>query len=248
MAKKRNNESTSTLTLGTTEDTQIINSADLEAQEAELLNDIEKGSEEKKAEEKEEAPISEVSDLKETAIQPKKPRKQRHSRKATPVEITTSEAIAPTLDLSKEVTMVKETVEMTMNTMVAQFTAIKELTTGMNAQLEKMNTLIQEMSPTQSSNLEEWVKPQVQSQFITKFATAASLAAMLLSILSMSMAQSARQTILSASFKNNESLSIQANDSKETSNELALANKDTSNKKNSFTSNSKSLIPFKSKK
>jgi hypothetical protein len=139
------------------------------------------------------------------------------------------------LDLSKEVAIAKETVEITMNTMVAQFNTIKELTTGVNTQLEKMNTLIKEMSPTQSSNLEDLVKPPVNTQFITKFATAASLVAMLLSILSLSMSQSARQTVLSAS---------QQIAAKENANEIALANKEVT-KKNSFTGNLKALTPFR---
>ena len=230
MARKKNSESTSTLTLGTTEDTQIINSADLEAKEAELLNDKEEESEiSSEAESKKEAttenePKVELSKEAET-----KPKRQRRSRKSVNAQdILENQSQTASLDLSKEVVLAKESIELTMNAMVAQFTTIKELTTGVNAQLEKMNSLIKEMSPTQNPNLEELVKPQTNSQFITKFATAASLAAMLLSILSMSMSQSARQTILSASLNNRENSTAQTT---QPSNELALASKEVQFKK-----------------
>ena len=111
---------------------------------------------------------------------------------------------------------------------MAQFTKIKELTSGVNTQLEKMNALIKEMSPTQNPNLEELVKPQSNTQFITKFATAASLVAMLLSILSMSMSQSARQTLLSASIAPKENSSALNSTS---SQELAFSNKEIPSKK-----------------
>jgi hypothetical protein len=228
MPRKKNTESSPALTLGATEDTQIINSADLEAKEADLLSDQDPKEEPEAIEEGTKESISPATTSEEAE---NKPKRQRRSRKANPPELSANE----NLELSKEVAIAKETVEITMNTMVAQFNTIKELTTGVNAQLEKMNGLIKEMSPTQSSNLEELVKPQVSTQFITKFATAASLVAMLLSILSLSMSQSARQTVLSAS---------QQIAAKESSNEIALANKEAP-KKSSFTSNLKALTPFK---
>jgi len=245
MARKKNNDNNPALTLGTTEDTQIINSADLEAKEAELLSDSDEPKKEieKSPENQEKEITAEASQAAEAPAE--KPKRQRRSRKTAAVEITASDATAESLDLSKEVTIAKETVELTMNTVVAQFTTIKELTTHINSQLDRMNSLIKEMSPNQSGNLEELIKPQVNSQFITKFATAASLAAILLSILSMSMSQSARQTVLSASFKNNDNASIQAKDN---SNEIAFANREATNKKSSFVTNVKGLVPFKTKK
>ncbi|MFM8314985.1 MAG: hypothetical protein ACKOA8_11935, partial [Deltaproteobacteria bacterium] len=133
----------------------------------------------------------------------------------------------------QEVILAKETVEITMNTMVAQFSTIKELTAHVNTQLERMNLLIKDMSPTQSSNLEDLVKPPVNSQFITKFATAASLVAVLVSLLSMSMSQSARQTLLSASLNQNKEVSsAQAAPSfRESSNEIAFSGKESLAKK-----------------
>lgn len=247
MARKKNNENNSALTLGTTEDTQIINSADLEAKEAELLNDSDEPKKETEkspeTQDKEQEVSAEASPLAEAPVT--KPKRQRRSRKTAALELTTSDGTAESLDLSKEVTIAKEAVELTMKTMVAQFTTIKEITTQINSQLDRMNSLIKEMSPNQSGNLEELIKPQANSQFITKFATAASLAAILLSILSMSMSQSARQTVLSASFKNNDNASIQA---KENSNEIALANREATNKKSNFVTNIKGLVPFKTKK
>lgn len=248
MARKKNTENNPSLSLGTTEDTQIINSADLEAKEAELLNDSEETKESKeKTLETAESKATPETEPSAPETQVTKPKRQRRSRKTAAIEITASDATAESLDLSKEVTIAKETVEITMNTMVAQLTTIKDITTHLNANLEKMNSLIKEMSPTQSSNLEELIKPQPNSQFITKFATAASLAAVLLSILSMSMSQSARQTVLSASFKNNDSYSSQISPTKE-SHEIAFAGKETPAKKSNFTTNIKGLIPFKNKK
>jgi len=230
MPRKKNTESSPALTLGATEDTQVINSADLEAKEANLINDEEPQDEIKAQEDKSETKEA-VIPTANSEEEESKPKRQRRSRKPPTAEISATE----NLDLSKEVAIAKETVEITMNTMVAHFNTIKELTTGVNAQLEKMNTLIKEMSPTQSSNLEDLVKPPVNTQFITKFATAASLVAMLLSILSLSMSQSARQTVLSAS---------QQIAAKENANEIALANKEVT-KKNSFTGNLKALTPFR---
>jgi len=228
MARKKNNESTPTITLGTTEDTQVINSADLEATEAELLSDKEEDSqpeENAKAESSAEL-LVEKSETKESTP---KPRGQRRSRKSvTAQDIVALDANVAEMDLSKEVTLAKETVELTMNTMVAQFTAIKELTSSVNNQLEKMNSLIKEMSPNQSANLEELVKPQSNYNFITKFATAASLVAMLFSILSMSMSQSTRQTLLSADLDNKEINLVQSIASKP---ELAISNKENISKR-----------------
>lgn len=230
MARKKNSESNTTLTLGTTEDTQVINSADIEAKEAELLNS--KDEEETHNEEVEETKAEAKADTETQAEAQKesepKPKRQRRSRKTVSAEqIIESDSKNSNLDLSKEVVLAKESVELTMNAMVAQFTAIKDLTAGVNAQLEKMNSLIKEMSPTQNPSLEELVKPEGNSQFITKFATAASLVAMLLSILSMSMSQSARQTILSASLnkENSNPQTLQG------STELALSQKDFTLKK-----------------
>ncbi|NBX69066.1 MAG: hypothetical protein EBR01_08920 [Proteobacteria bacterium] len=247
MARKKNSENSPALTLGTTEDTQIINSADLEAKEAELLNDSEEIKEPKEVQKEKEKEVttSEVPAPEATAA---KPKRQRKPRKPAAVEITANDATTPNLDLSKEVTIAKETVEVTMNTLVAQFNTIKEISTHINTQLEKMNSLVKEMSPNQSSNLEELLKPQTNSQFITKFATAASLAAILVSFLSMSMSQSARQTVISATLKNNESNSVQVSSNKEGSNEIAFTNRETPSKKSNFVTNIKGLVPFKNKK
>lgn len=230
MARKKNSESNSILTLGTTEDTQVINSSDIEAKEAELLTAKEDEEEEKTAEEpKAEVKAEEAPKTESVKEEEPKPKRQRRSRKTVSAQdIVTTEAQNSNLDLSKEVVLAKESVESIMNAMVAQFTAIKELTTGVNSQLEKMNSLIKEMSPTQNPSLEELVKPQGNPQFITKFATAASLVAMLLSILSMSMSQSARQATLSASLSNKENTSVQ---STQPSNELAMSLKDFQSKK-----------------
>ncbi|MFM8313437.1 MAG: hypothetical protein ACKOA8_04060 [Deltaproteobacteria bacterium] len=220
MPRKKNTESTPTLTIGS-EDTQVINSADLEATEAELLSDTE--GTETQVPEKEPSQEVEVEASSTTEVEAK-PKRQRRSRKnPSAQDIVASEAHSSSLDLSKDVTLAKESIELTMNSMVAQFTKIKELTSGVNTQLEKMNALIKEMSPTQNPNLEELVKPQSNTQFITKFATAASLVAMLLSILSMSMSQSARQTLLSASIDPKENSSALNSTS---SQELAFSNKE----------------------
>jgi hypothetical protein len=224
MARKKTSESSPTLTLGTvaSEDTQVINSADMEAQEAELLNDEENESEVKDSE------LTEASKTKSTPTEAMaedeeaKPKRQRRARKTAPKEI----AEGAELDLSEEVKIAKDTVEVTMHTLVAQMTTIKEITTGINTQIEKMHFLVKEMSPTQNPNLEELVKPQISSQFVAKFATAASLVAMLVSILSMSMAQSARQTILSAKVNTKENTTIQASNLKESPSEIALATKE----------------------
>ena len=225
MPRKKNTESTPTLTIGS-EDTQVINSADLEATEAELLSDTERT--ETQVPEKEPSQEVEVEASSTTEVEAK-PKRQRRSRKnPSAQDIVASEAHSSSLDLSKDVTLAKESIELTMNSMVAQFTKIKELTSGVNTQLEKMNALIKEMSPTQNPNLEELVKPQSNTQFITKFATAASLVAMLLSILSMSMSQSARQTLLSASIAPKENSSALNSTS---SQELAFSNKENPSKK-----------------
>jgi hypothetical protein len=228
MARKKNNDSTPAITLGTTEDTQVINSADIEATEADLLSDKEEEShsEETTKAESSTEPLVEKSEAKESEP---KPKRQRRSKKAaTAQDIVSIDANATEIDLSKEVTLAKEAVELTMSAMVAQFTTIKELTSSVNSQLEKMNSLIKEMSPNQSSNLEELVKPQSNYNFIAKFATAASLVAMLFSLLSMSMSQSARQTLLSASLNNQESNSVQSTNS---SPELAVSNKENVSKR-----------------
>ncbi len=245
MARKKNTDTNPTLTIGS-EDTQIINSADLEATEAQLLNDPDEFDVTKDANLEDSIELITKEEVKATATE-EKPKRQRRSKKAASKESISSEPVA-SLDLSKEVTIAKETIEVTMSTMVAQFTTIKDLTTGVNTQLEKMNALIKEMSPSHSSNLEELVKPTLNTQFITKFATAASLVAMLLSILSLSLSQSARKAILSSSLNNKENSSFQATSLKENVGELALASKDNSNRKSSFTTNIKSLVPFRVKK
>lgn len=228
MARKKNSDTNTALTLGTTEDTQVINSSDIEAKEAELLNA--KEEEEVKNEEPKEEVLAEATPKVETKQEEEpKPKRQRRSRKSVSAQdVVATDAQNSNIDLSKEVVLAKESVELIMNSMVAQFTAIKDLTAGVNSQLEKMNSLIKEMSPTQNPSLEELVKPEGNSQFITKFATAASLVAMLLSILSMSMSQTARQTILSASVNNHENSTVQAAQS---SNEIAISPKELQPKK-----------------
>lgn len=245
MARKKNTETNPTLTIGN-EDTQVINSADMEATEAELLNDPDEFDATKDADLEKAPELITTEEVKATETEDK-PKRQRRSKKAASKESISSETVA-SLDLSKEVTIAKETIEVTMSTMVAQFTTIKDLTTGVNTQLEKMNGLIKEMSPSHSSNLEDLVKPTLNTQFITKFATAASLVAMLLSILSLSLSQSARKAILSSSFNSKENSSFQANSLKENTGELALASKENSSKKSSFITNTKSPIPFRIKK
>lgn len=179
MARKKNAEPVE-LKLGT-EDTQVINSADIEAKEAELLTEDAESESEEKIEVAEEPKVQD------------KPKRQRRSRKAPEAAITA----APNESLDKEVALAHEAVQAAMSTMLQQFTAIKDITNTLNGNLEKMTGLIREMSPNESPNLEELVKPETNYSFISKFATAASLVAVLFSVLSLSMSQSARQSALS---------------------------------------------------
>lgn len=179
-------------------------SAENESNEAELLNDSQtrnislsevEAESESESEEEVEALEVEASEAED------KPKRQRRSRKkandAEGTEITSAAASKIEKNLKKDMDAAQKAIETSMESMLKQWHAVKEVTSHITQNLEKISTQVQVKT---GQSLDEFLLPKKEEKpsFLTKFAICASVIATLFSVLSLTMAQSTRQSVLNA--------------------------------------------------
>jgi hypothetical protein len=158
------------------ESTQILNAADVESAEAELLTED--------AENKEDVVEAVSEEVAEEEKAEPKPRKRQRRKKPE---------AAPILSVESPNVMASQN----MDEMVRQWNMIKDISTTISQNFEKIQGAFPKAVPDYVET-GEFFKPQTPKvPFITKFATGASLVATLLSVLSLSLSQSARNAALS---------------------------------------------------
>ncbi len=189
-------------------ETSSDESAENETNEAELLND----SQTRNISLSEvEAVAEESSEEVEAKDEEDKPKRQRRSRrKPAETEAVGTEIASETKtekNLKKEMDAACKAIENSMESMVKQWSAVKEVTTTITQNLEKISTQVQSKT---GQSLDEFLLPKKEEKpsFLTKFAICASVVATLLSVLSLTMSQNARQSIISAELSKSASQSV----------------------------------------
>lgn len=189
-------------------------SAENESNEAELLNDSQTRSiamaevEASADSETEEVEAVEV----EAKEEPEKPKRQRRSRKkAEDVEAVGTELTVETKNeknLKKEMDAACKAIENSMDSMLKQWSSVKEITSSISENLEKISSQVHSKT---GQSLDEFLLPKKEEKpsFLVKFAICASVVATLFSVLSLTMSQTARQAIMTAEL--NRSASVQSN-------------------------------------
>jgi len=196
-------------------------SAQNESDEAELLNDSQTRS----------IAMSEVNatdDVEEdstTAFEVEakeddvKPKRQRRSRKkadetdAVGTEITSETKTDETKtekNLKKEMDAACKAIDNSMDSMLKQWSSVKEVTASISKDLEKIANQVQSKT---GQSLDEFLLPKKEEKpsFLVKFAICASVIATLFSVLSLTMSQTARQAILNAEISRTSSVQNASN-------------------------------------
>ncbi len=208
-------------------DSTMDESAENESNEAELLNDSQTRSiamAEVEASKEEEEENSEALEL-EAKDEEEKPKRQRRSRKkAENVDAIGTEISAETKtekNLKKEMDAACKAIETSMESMLKQWSSVKEVTTSISENLEKIASQVHTKT---GQSLDEFLLPKKEEKpsFLTKFAICASVVATLFSVLSLTMSQTARQAILNAEL--NRSSAVQAASNQTASPEVAFSN------------------------
>lgn len=208
-------------------DTTNEQSAENEANEAELLNDSQTRSiamaevEASSETESEEVEAIEVEAKEET----EKPKRQRRSRK----KAEDSEAVGTELtmetknekNLKKEMDAACKAIENSMESMLKQWSSVKDITSSISENLEKISSQVHSKT---GQSLDEFLLPKKEEKptFLVKFAICASVIATLFSVLSLTMSQTARQAIMTAEL--NRSSSIQSTSNQNPNPEVAFSN------------------------
>jgi len=96
-------------------------------------------------------------------------------------------------NLQKDVSIANASIESSMDSMVKQWGMVKDITTTVSSNLEKVTKLLTE----QTEDLEALKAPVAKPSHIARWAIGASLVATILSVVSLSLSQTARQEALS---------------------------------------------------
>ena len=204
------------------EDTQILNRAELESEEAELLTD--------------EANAEADAEVENGEAKPK--RRSRARKTEEPVAEIEEIAAAPELETpeiedvpapqrrSRSRAKKEDTTPVTGETLAAK--NMEEISKQWTLLFERLNSVIPKPAPvTDTSEFPRPVKDSEAVPFITKFAIGSSLVATLLSVLSLSLSQSARNSALNQeiAFRQQIQASVHtAAPADSTSHEIAAAN------------------------
>lgn len=162
-----------------------------------------------------------------------KPRRRRRSRRRqiqletvavdeTPQEPTTEAPETPAenqdfaafeQEVRKDLKLTSTAMEKTMDSMVSQWGAIKEMSSSISTNIERVVSLLQELPTNYATILHDMTKKNQpkSSPFVTKIALGASALAFVLSVVSLTLSQSTRQVLFNKQIAEAPRVDVSAN-------------------------------------